>query len=53
MGAFSGVQANYYWSSSTDVNNTSKAWCCVRLSGGNVLSYKSNPPYVWPVRGGQ
>jgi serine/threonine protein kinase/tetratricopeptide (TPR) repeat protein len=50
--AFSGVQSDIYWSSSTNVNATSNAWY-VGLNGGNVSSgTKTFTNYVWPVRGG-
>jgi hypothetical protein len=53
MGAFSGVQTNYYWSSSIPAYRTPKVWC-VSLSNGGVFSAnKTNTFYVWPVRGGQ
>jgi hypothetical protein len=52
-GAFSGVQANYYWSSSIDAISTTNAWS-VSLNSSSVNSkYKTSPYYVWPVRGGQ
>jgi len=51
--AFSGVQANYYWSSSIYVSYTTNAWY-VYLSYGDVGSgTKTSTAYVWPVRGGQ
>jgi hypothetical protein len=50
---FSGVQANYYWSSSTSANYPSYAWF-VYLNDGYVNGNgKTNSNYVWPVRGGQ
>ncbi len=50
---FSGVQANYYWSSTTKSNNPSFAWH-VSLYNGNVhYGNKTNNYCVWPVRGGQ
>ena len=50
---FSGVQSNYYWSSTSNVFNPTNAWD-VYLSVGYV-SYggKTGSYYVWPVRGGQ
>lgn len=49
---FSGVQTDYYWSSSVYVSVTTLAWC-VNLNGGYVNSLdKSGSNYVWPVRGG-
>ena len=51
--AFSGVQSNAYWSSTTLALNTSGAWS-VGLYNGLVGSYyKSSSNFVWPVRGGQ
>ena len=50
---FSGVQSNYYWSSTTDADNPSDAWF-VYLVNGYVTNYDKGPfGYVWPVRGGQ
>jgi hypothetical protein len=51
--AFSGVQTNNYWSSTTTAGGTTGAWG-VYLNGGGVGSYdEANTYYVWPVRGGQ
>ena len=51
--AFTGVQSNNYWSSTTNANNTSNAWN-VNLNNGNVNNNnKTNSNYVWPVRGGE
>jgi hypothetical protein len=51
--AFSGVQANLYWSSTTYASNASYAWY-VNLNNGSVNSLdKTYSYYVWPVRGGQ
>ncbi len=49
---FSGVESNYYWSSSTRVSSPSLAWLVYLnnsyVPGGNkTLNYN-----VWPVRGG-
>jgi hypothetical protein len=50
---FTGVQSNYYWSSSTNAAGTRSAWN-VNLNYGNVYSNsKTNGNYVWPVRAGQ
>jgi hypothetical protein len=51
---FTGVQSSSYWSSTTLVFNTDRAWR-VELSDGNVSYYDkvSYAFYVWPVRGGQ
>lgn len=49
---FQGVQSSYYWSSSTDTNNTTYAWA-VAFNVGNVLfGDKSGGGYVWCVRAG-
>ena len=50
---FSGVQSNYYWSSTTDAYNTSGAWLVYLYYGYVNAYYKTNSYYVWPVRGGQ
>jgi len=50
---FTGVESNYYWSSTTYAGNMSDAWS-VRLDIGIVSKEsKTAPKYVWPVRGGQ
>jgi hypothetical protein len=50
---FSGVVSNWYWSSTTYVNNAISAWI-VDLDDGDVVSGgKGGIYYVWPVRGGQ
>ena len=50
---FTGVQSNFYWSSTTYAGNTDYAWF-VNLSYGNVCNDdKTITNYVWPVRGGQ
>ncbi len=46
-------QANFYWSSSTYVDNTSYAWYVNFINGYVVNSAKTNPYYIRPVRGGQ
>ena len=49
---FTGVQTNYYWSSSTVIHAPDFAWY-VYLGNGYVLNaLKTNSFYVWPVRGG-
>lgn len=50
---FSGVQSNYYWSSTTNVGNPIYAWS-VGLYYNEVASsvVKIDTYYVWPVRGG-
>ncbi|MCP4700088.1 MAG: DUF1566 domain-containing protein [Gammaproteobacteria bacterium] len=53
LSAFSGVQTNNYWSSTTNAGNTGNAWN-VSLNNGNVNNTnKTNSNYVWPVRGGE
>jgi hypothetical protein len=48
---FENVVTGYYRSSSTNVNNTSKAWY-VYINDGRVLNdSKTVIAYVWPVRG--
>ncbi len=48
--AFTSVQLNYYWSSTTYAGITDGAWY-VGLNGGFVVNgIKSNSYYVWPVR---
>jgi hypothetical protein len=50
--AFSGVQTNFYWSSTTGAGNASYAWD-VNLRNGDVYSSdETDGDYVWPVRGG-
>ncbi|MBI5632222.1 MAG: DUF1566 domain-containing protein [Nitrospirae bacterium] len=50
---FSNVQSNYYWSSTTGADYTSKAWYVYMDSGYVYYSNESNNYYAWPVRGGQ
>jgi len=51
MRAFTGVQASSYWSSTTDVFNTNKAWT-VHLNLNFVSTGTKSSSYkVWPVRG--
>jgi hypothetical protein len=51
--SFTGVQSNFYWTSTTNAGVTSMAWY-VRLVGGGVdFTLKTNTTPVWPVRGGQ
>jgi hypothetical protein len=48
-----GVQSDWYWSSSTNADNTDNAWN-VNLNNGNVNNdNKTNTNYVWPVRAGE
>jgi len=50
---FTGVQSDYYWSSTTTAYYPVNAWV-VHLSDGVVgRENPVNPRYVWPVRGGQ
>ena len=50
---FDNVMFSYYWSSTTDVNNTANAWI-VYFSGGSARSYdKTKKYYVRAVRSGQ
>jgi hypothetical protein len=51
--AFSGVQTDNYWSSTTDVGGATGAWCVDLDSGYVSTDGKANTFYVWPVRGGQ
>jgi hypothetical protein len=52
-GPFTGVQSDYYWSSTTSADDTDYAWR-VDLFYGNVSgASKTGTYYVWPVRGGQ
>ena len=50
---FSGVQSSNYWSSTTDENDPSSAWCVFLRYGAVKGNDKMGPGYVWPVRGGQ
>jgi hypothetical protein len=50
---FTGIQASYYWSSSTDAGDTNRAWFVLMNDGGVGLTNKSSSSYVWPVRAGQ
>lgn len=45
--------ADYYWSSTTNVNEAGTAWA-VDMGYGNLHYFKkTNSHYVWPVRAGQ
>jgi len=51
---FSNVQA-FYWSSTTSLNSTERAWC-VEMGGGGYVDFdfnKTDSYYVFAVRGGQ
>lgn len=50
---FSGVQGNYYWSSSTYADYTIVAWGVYMGYGYVYASSKDYYDDVWPVRGGQ
>ena len=50
---FTGVQSNFYWSSTSVANNTDNAWEVSLRDGKVISSNKRNTNYVWPVRGGQ
>jgi len=51
--SFYGVQASWYWSSSSTVSDPTDAWS-VNLSSGSVVEFtKGGINYFWPVRGGQ
>lgn len=52
MRAFSNVQAAYYWSSNTYVNNTGDAWIVYMYNGEAYWGDKDGHFYVWPVRSG-
>jgi hypothetical protein len=49
---FSNVQANYYWSSTTDVYYTGFAWNVHMWDGDVHYGYEDKSYYVWPVRAG-
>ena len=50
---FSGVQASYYWSSTTFLGKAGLVWL-VGLSAGEVtVTARITPYYVWPVRSRQ
>jgi len=50
---FTYVQSSYYWSATTYVYSTSRAWFVGMGSGFVGSLYESNNYYVWPVHGGQ
>lgn len=52
-GGFVGVQANFYWSSTSYASNIYSAWLVNFYEGIVDASNKSNNNYVWPVRGGR
>jgi len=52
--AFGTVKNYYYWSSTTNLNNPyAHAWAVYMFTGVVTSQSKSNPCYVWPVRGGK
>jgi hypothetical protein len=51
MRAFTGVQSDFYWSSTTYASNTSYAWYVYMYNGyAGIYYHKANHFYVWPVR---
>jgi hypothetical protein len=50
---FTGVQSHLYLTSATYADTTGQAWYVNLYIGLVSLDDKSNPYYVWPVRGGQ
>lgn len=53
MYKFINVQPDWYWSSSTDANDTAYAWVVLMNFGGVFAGFKTGNHYVLPVRGGQ
>ncbi|MBZ4192850.1 MAG: DUF1566 domain-containing protein [Candidatus Contendobacter sp.] len=50
---FSGVQSNFYWSSTSAAFATSDAWGLYPYYGDVGVGYKASGFDVWPVRGGR
>ena len=50
---FSSVRADYYWSSSSNVDSSGYAWVVNLYDGYVDGNSKGKFVYVWPVRGGQ
>ena len=50
---FTNPQSVNYWSSTTHMWYTGIAWDVTPYYGGVDVGSKTNPYYVWPVRGGQ
>ncbi len=50
---FTGVQSNFYWSSTTCAPNAPRAWRVPLFDGYVYSGNKASTYYVWPVRGGQ
>jgi hypothetical protein len=48
---FSGVQADYYWSSSSYADLPDGAWVVILHFGNANVDNKANTRHVWPVRG--
>ena len=48
---FSGVQTDFYWSSTIYVNNFSEVWGVLLNNGTICTNSKTATYYVWPVRG--
>ena len=46
------LQIDHYWTSTTNIVETTYAFASHTYSGNDVIGYKLNPYYVWPVRGG-
>ena len=51
--AFTGVQLDYYWSSTSGADGPGRAWHVDLRDGYVTNSPKTFAYYVWPVRGGQ
>jgi len=49
---FTNLKSGYYWSSTTDVDDTNSAWDAVFGDGVASLGDKGGGGYVWCVRGG-
>ncbi|WP_281183885.1 LamG-like jellyroll fold domain-containing protein [Trichlorobacter lovleyi] len=50
---FADVQAYWYWSSSSYINNSNLAWDVKLTDGNSYCDPKFNASRVWPVRSGQ
>ncbi|MDM8563440.1 DUF1566 domain-containing protein, partial [Candidatus Marithioploca araucensis] len=50
--AFSGVQTNFYWSSTPYADNTGYAWYVGGVPSGVPSGVKALTYYIWAVRGG-
>lgn len=49
---FTNVQSSIYWSAPADADNTTDAWSVLFGSGSVSSTDKTNPFFVWCVRGG-